>query len=87
MTCLLASKEDVGIKQGFAHSPTLFGLCIDKPDEIWNKAAKEEGLEGPKIMHELIFILLYADDADLFSYNLDDVQHLMFWTLSVNSMG
>ena len=31
--------------------------------EVGNKAAKEEGLDGPKIMHELTFILLYANNV------------------------
>ena len=42
------------------HSATLYCLCID---EIVNKAAKEEGLDGPKLMHELIFILFYLRRA------------------------
>ena len=32
-------------------------------------------MDGPKLMHELIFILMYAEDVALFSYNLDDMQH------------
>ena len=28
-------------------------------------------------MQEFIFILLYADDVVLFSYNLDDIKHLV----------
>ena len=32
-------------------------------EEVVNKAANEEGLDGPNIMHELIFILLYANDV------------------------
>ena len=54
---------------GQARVPALthiFGLFIDKFSEIVNKLAKEEGLDGPKLMHELIFILPYANGV-LFS--------------------
>ena len=34
-------------------------------------------MEGPKLMHELYFILLNVDNVDLFSYNLADIQHLL----------
>ena len=34
--------------------------------------AKEDGLDGQKLMHELM--LLYLDDAILISYALDDMQ-------------
>ena len=46
-----------------------------------NKVAKEDELDGPQLMHELIFILRYANDVALFSHNWDDMQHLMFWTI------
>ena len=51
------------VKQGCPLSPTLFDLYIDKLEEIVNKATKEERLVAPKLMHELIFILIYADDV------------------------
>ena len=50
------------VKQGHPLSPTLFGLCIDKLEERKNKVVKKEGLGGPKLMYELIFILLYVDN-------------------------
>ena len=37
--------------------PTFFGLSIDKLEDIVNKATEEQGLNGPKLMHKLIFIL------------------------------
>ena len=44
------------------------GLCIDKLEEIVNKVAKEYGLDWPKLMYKLIFVLLF---------NVDDMQHLL----------
>ena len=69
--------SNMGVKQEHPLSPTLFGLCIDELEERKNKVVKKEGLGGPKLMHELIFILMYAEDVALFSYNLDDMQHLL----------
>ena len=34
--------SNMGFKQGYPLYPTLFGLCIDKLEEIVNKVAKEE---------------------------------------------
>ena len=42
-----------GVNQGCPLSLTLFGLCINKLEEIIKKVAKEEGLNEPKLMHEL----------------------------------
>ena len=67
--------SNIGIKQ-VSFSPILFGLCIDKL-ETTNKVVQDAGLDGPKLVHELIFILLYADDVVLFSYNLNDMQNLL----------
>ena len=50
------------------------GLC-NQLEAIVNKASKEEGLDGPEIMHELILILLYSNNV-LFSYNLDGRKEL-----------
>ena len=36
-----------GVKQGCPLAPTLFAMCIDKWEEIVNKVAKEEWLDGP----------------------------------------
>ena len=48
--------RNVGFNQGYPLSPTLFGLCIDKQEEIVNDVAKEEGVDGPKLMQEYLFI-------------------------------
>ena len=42
--------SNMGVKQGCPLYPILFGLCIDKLEEIVNKVAKEEELNGPKAM-------------------------------------
>ena len=68
--------SNMGLKDGCPLTPTHFNICIDKHDKIVNKVAKEEWLDSLKLMHKLIFILLYDDDV-LFSYNLDDMQHLL----------
>ena len=68
--------SNMGVKQWCPLSPTLFVLCIDKLKEIVNKAPKEDGLYGPKLMHELVFLLLYSNNVVLFSYNILSYQ----WT-------
>ena len=65
------------VKQGCSLSPTLFGLCIDKLEELVNRVAKEEKLDAPKLMHQVILLLLYADDVVLFSYDIESMQRLL----------
>ena len=40
----------MGFGQGYPLYLKLFGLCIEKQEEIVNDVAKEEGLDGPKLM-------------------------------------
>ena len=69
--------SNMGVKQGCPlSSTTLFGLCIDKLEEMVNKVAREEGLNAPKLMQHVILLLLYVDDVVLFSYDVDSMQHL-----------
>ena len=42
-----------------------------------NKVAREEELNAPKLMQNVIVLLLYADDVVLFSYDVDSMQHLL----------
>ena len=67
----------MGVKQGCPLSPTLFGLCIDKLEEVVNRVAREEGLDAPKLMQQVILLLLYADDVVIFSYDVDGMQRLL----------
>ena len=46
-----------GVKQGCPLSHTLFGLCIDKLEEVVNRVAKEEELDAPKLMQQVILLL------------------------------
>ena len=62
------------VKQGCPISPT---PCSDKLEEVVNKVAREEGLNAPKLMQNVIVLLLYADDVVLFSYDVDSMQHLL----------
>ena len=39
--------SNIEVKQGCQLSPTLFGLCIDKLEEVVNNVAREEGLNAP----------------------------------------
>ena len=64
--------SNMGVKQGYPLSPTLFGLLINKLDVIVNQGCKRRRLDGPKFTYELIVILLYADNV---IYILDDMQH------------
>ena len=66
--------SNMGVKQRCPLSPTLFGLCIDKLEEVVNKAAREEGLNGPNLMRHVILLLLYAVDVVLFTYDVDTMQ-------------
>ena len=48
-------------KQGCPLSSTLFGLCINIL-ELVNKNAREDGLDAPKLMQQVI--LLFSSDFD-----------------------
>ena len=56
---------------------SLSPLCIDKLEEVVNKVAREEGLNVPKLLQNVILLLLYADDVVLFSYDVDSMQRLL----------
>ena len=57
------------VKEGCPLSPTLIGVCIDKLEEMMNRAARQR-LDGPKLMQHLILLLL-PYDAILCSYDVD----------------
>ena len=42
-----------------------------------NMVAREEGLDAPKHMQQVILLILYADNVVIFSYHVDGMQHLL----------
>ena len=56
-------RSDIGVKQGFPLSPTLFGLYIDK----WEECLDLQGGDGVRLGEFVIKLLLYADDLVLIS--------------------
>ena len=54
-------KCNIGVKQGFPFSPTLFGIYIDKLEVC----LEEEGCAGTFLVGIVIILLLYADDIVL----------------------
>lgn len=56
-------RSDIGVKQGYPLSPTLFGLYIDKLEEWLNL----QGGDGVRLGEFVIKLLLYADDIVLIS--------------------
>ena len=67
--------SNIGVKQRCPLLPTLFGLCIDKLDEVVKKVARKQVLNNPIFMQNFILFLLYANDVVLFSYDADIMQH------------
>ena len=42
-----------------------------------NRVAIEDGLDAPKLMRQVITLLLYIDDVVIFSYDFDGIQRLL----------
>jgi hypothetical protein len=53
---------NIGLKQGFPLSPTLFGICIDKLEDCF----EEPGFVGPNLSVIFIILPLYDNDIVLF---------------------
>ena len=52
-------------------------MCIDQSEEVANRVnGREEGLDAPKLMQQVISLGLYADDVAIFSYEVDGTRHL-----------
>ena len=64
--------SDIGVKQGCPLSPTLFGLCIDRLEQMVEEYAHQEGIKGALIGNTVIMLLLYADDVVLLAHTLED---------------
>ena len=69
--------SNMEVKQGSPLSPTLFGLCIHKLEEVVNRVAREEGLDAPKLMQQVTLLHLYANYKVIFSYDVDGMQHIL----------
>ena len=67
----------MGVKQGCPLSPTLFGLCIDKLEEILLTTGQEEEIAHPRIGMYVVLLLLYADDVVFFTHAQERMQHFM----------
>ena len=69
--------SDIGVKQGCPLSPMLFGLCIDRLEQMVQEYALQEGIKEVLIGNAVIMLLLYADDVVLFTHTLEDAQKMM----------
>ena len=63
-------RSDIGVKQGFPLSPTLFGLYIDKLEEWLNL----QGGDGVQLGEFVINLLLYVDDLVLIAKSAQGLQ-------------
>ena len=59
-----AVESNMGVGEGCPLSPTLFGLCINKLEEMITKI-DFEGIQGPQIGFFTILLLIYANDVVL----------------------
>ena len=62
----------IGVKQGCPASPLLFGLYLDKIEQLLHDA--ENQIDAPKLLDTLIPILFFADDIALFSTSPQGLQ-------------
>lgn len=66
--------SDLGVKQGDPLSPLLFGLFIDRLENLMNDALPGLGI---KIAECVVKMLLYADDLVLFAESPADLQKML----------
>jgi len=69
--------SDIGIKQGYPLSPTLFGLCIDELEETIQCFGSNEGINNPEIAHATILLPMNANNVVLLSRTKADANKLM----------
>ena len=62
-------KCNIGVKQGFPLSPTLFSICIDNLEGC----LEEAGCAGTFLAGIIIILLLYADDSVLLARCPSDI--------------
>ena len=69
--------SNMGVKQGYPLSPTLFGLCIDELKEMILEYAQGNVIDGPHIGLFVVLLLLDADDVALLAYTIEGIQKLL----------
>jgi len=69
--------SNIGVKQGFSLSPTLFGVCIDELEHMVLEYMHEEVIEEVLLGNVVIMIFLYADDIVLLAHTQEDAKKLM----------
>ena len=69
--------SNIGVKQDYSLSPTLFYLCMDHLEHMVHGHANKEGITNVLIKNVVLLLLLSADDVVLFTHSIEDAQKMM----------